>query len=155
MAQRKLFLFSSSVLKITLVIILTFCFMDIKPVLAQQQSTTVDKKLNNSGIIPEVAMVADHSPRTEAGIGALMPWENRLWAVTYVAHMKRSGLGTGLYEIDKDLNLQKHPKSVVGTYANRLIHGPSNQLFIGPYAIDTTGNVRVIDGIKEHRLAAT
>ncbi|MDX1639202.1 MAG: hypothetical protein R3281_14645 [Balneolaceae bacterium] len=122
---------------------------------AQQQPDRNQQKLNVSGVIPDVAMVAGHSPRTEAGIGALMPWADRLWAVTYVAHMKRTGSGTGLYEIDQNLDLHKHPKSVVGTYANRLIHGPSHQLLIGPYAVDTLGNVRLIDGVKEHRLAAT
>lgn len=122
---------------------------------AQKERSAINTKTNISGVIPEAAMVADHSPRTEAGIGALMPWADRLWAVTYVAHMKQTGSGTGLYEIDQDLTLHKHPKSVVGTYANRLIHGPSHQLFIGPYAIDTTGNVRIIEGIQGHRLAAT
>ncbi len=39
-------------------------------------------------------MVADHSPRTEAGTGALMPWANRLWVITYVAHTSWSGSGT-------------------------------------------------------------
>jgi hypothetical protein len=49
-----------------------------------------------SGVFPRLAMVADHSPRTEAGTGALMPWADRLWIVTYVAHMEESGSGTGL-----------------------------------------------------------
>ena len=43
-----------------------------------------------SGVFPGLAMVADHSPRTEAGTGALMPWADRLWIVTYVAHMESS-----------------------------------------------------------------
>lgn len=105
--------------------------------------------------MPHLTMTADHSPRTEAGIGAIMPWANRLWAVTYVAHMTPTGSGTGLFSIDDDLNLEKHPESVVGTYANRLLHGPSDQLIIGPHIIDTLGTVRTIDGVKEHRLAAT
>lgn len=130
-------------------------FLFVGTAFSQEKSTPTNIKTNISGVIPDLAMVANHSPRTEAGIGALMPWADRLWAVTYVAHMKETGSGTGLYEIDQDLNLHKHPKSVVGTYANRLVHGPSNQLFIGPYAIDTTGNVKLIEGIKEHRLAAT
>lgn len=108
-----------------------------------------------SGVIPSLAMTADHFPRTEAGTGALMPWAGRLWVVTYVAHMAGTGSGTGLYEIDNNLNLKKHPASVVGTYANRLIHKPSMQLAIGPYLIDTLGNVRLIEEFKEHRLAAT
>ncbi len=117
--------------------------------LPQQQKTQV------SGVFPDLAMVAGHSPRTEAGTGAMMPWADRLWVITYVAHMKETGSGTGLYEIDKDMNLKKRPESVTGTYANRLVHGPSHQLIIGPHIIDTLGNVRTIDGVKEHRLAAT
>jgi len=122
-------------------------------VLAQQPDA--GSKLNVSGIFPDLALVAGHSPRTEAGIGAMVPWANRLWVITYVAHMKKSGSGTGLYEIDEHMNLHKRPESVVGTYANRLIHGPSNQLIIGPHIIDTLGNVRTIEGVKNHRLAAT
>ena len=53
------------------------------------------------------------------------------------------------------MEIHKRPESVVGTYANRLLHGPTNQLIIGPYIIDMKGNVRVIDGVKDHRLAAT
>jgi hypothetical protein len=114
-----------------------------------------DGSLEVSGVFPHLAMVAEHAPRSEAGIGALMPWANRLWAVTYVAHLKGTGSGTGLYEIDENLTLRKRPESVVGTYANRLIHGGSNQLIIGPYIIDTQGNVRLIEGVRNHRLAAT
>ncbi len=108
-----------------------------------------------SGVFPHLAMVADHSPRTEAGTGALFPWANRLWVITYVAHMKPTGSGTGLYEINDKLEMRKHPESVVGTYANRLLHGESNQLIIGPHIIDVDGNVRTFKGLVDHRLAAT
>ncbi|MDB5297044.1 MAG: hypothetical protein JWO31_3027, partial [Phycisphaerales bacterium] len=108
-----------------------------------------------SGVFPHLAMVADAVPRTEAGTGALMPWAGRLWVVTYVAHLAASGSGTGLYEVTPDLQLRKRPESVVGTYANRFVHAKSQQLFIGPHAIDLAGNVRTIDAIKGHRLTAT
>lgn len=121
--------------------------------IAQQNGNS--PKMQVSGIFPDLALVAGHSPRTEAGIGAMVPWANKLWMVTYVAHMKKTGSGTGLYEIDENMNLTKRAESVVGTYANRLVHGPSNQLIIGPHIIDTLGNVRTIDGVKDHRLAAT
>jgi len=111
--------------------------------------------LQISGVMPSLAMTPNHFPRTEAGTGALMPWANRLWIVTYVAHLTRTGSGTGLYEIDENLRIKKHHASVVGTYANRLVHGPSNQLIIGPYVIDTIGNVRLIGEFRNHRLAAT
>ena len=121
----------------------------------QCQNHLSPSKQSVSGVFPSTAMVADHSPRTEGGTGALMPWADRLWVITYVAHMKETGSGTGLYEIDENFNLKKRPESVVGTYANRLIHTPTQQLIIGPHLIDTLGNVRTIDGIKDYRLAAT
>lgn len=36
------------------------------------------KNISVSGVFPQLAMVANHSPRTEAGTGGLMPWANRL-----------------------------------------------------------------------------
>ena len=108
-----------------------------------------------SGVFPNLALLANHSPRTEAGTGGLMPWANWLWIITYVAHLSTSGSGTGLYEINEKMELKKRPESIVGTYANRFIHGPTNQLIIGPYVIDTLGNVRVIEGLKNFRLSAT
>ena len=120
-----------------------------------EEEPGIGSRINVSGVFPHLAMVADHSPRTEAGTGAMVPWAGRLWIVTYVAHMKGTGSGTGLYEIDENLNLRKRPESVVGTYANRMIHTESQQLIIGPHLIDTDGNVRTIDGVKEHRLTVT
>ena len=112
--------------------------------------------LNISGVIPSLSVKADLTPaRSESGIGALMPWAGKLWLVSYVSHKAGSGSGTGLYEIDENLSMRKHPESVVGTYANRMIHAPSSQLIIGPHIIDTEGNVRTIKDIQEHRLTAT
>ncbi|GAB3838637.1 hypothetical protein [Kribbella italica] len=108
-----------------------------------------------SGVLPRLAVKADHTPRSETGIGALMPWANRLWFVTYVAHKSATGGGTGLFTIDDNLELTKHPASVVGTYANRLVHRETSQLFIGPHVIDVDGNVRTIDELVDVRLTAT
>ena len=36
------------------------------------------QQINCSGVFPHLAMVADQTPRTEAGTGALFPWANRL-----------------------------------------------------------------------------
>src|SRR5690606_17116992 len=49
-----------------------------------------------------------------------------------------------LYEVTADLRQIVREESVGGTPANRLIHNESKQLFIGPYAIDTNRNVRVL-----------
>src|SRR5690606_1020935 len=43
-----------------------------------------------------------------------------------------------------DLKLIIRPESIGGTPANRMIHKESNQLFIGPHAIDGEGKVRTI-----------
>jgi len=110
--------------------------------------------MNISGVLPHLAVLADHVPRSETGIGALMPWADRLWFVTYVAHMGITGGGTGLFQIDENLNISKRPESVVGTYANRMIHSGTNQLIIGPHFIDIEGNVRTCEGLVDHRLAA-
>ena len=105
------------------------------------------------GVFPQMAIISDHKDRTEAGIGAVIPWANKLWAVGYVAHIRGSGLG--LYEISSDMTSRRHPASYTGTYANRFIHNPSDQAFIGPYAIDTLGRVRIIEDLKKYRLTGT
>ena len=110
--------------------------------------------LNVNGTFPHLAVVADHVPRSETGIGALMPWADRLWFITYPSN-RTMGSGTGLFCLDERLNLTKHPASVVGTYANRIIHTATNQLIMGPHLIDMQGNVRTIEALVPHRLAAT
>jgi hypothetical protein len=113
----------------------------------------VNEQININGVFPKMAVVSGMAGRTEAGIGALMNWANKLWAVGYVAHIKGSGLG--LYEIGEDMTMRKHPMSYTGTYANRFIHEESLQVMIGPYLIDTTGNVRILDDLKKERLTGT
>ncbi len=106
------------------------------------------------GVFPSLTVMARGlGSNSEAGIGALIPWAQKLWAVGYVAHI--NGQGLGLYEINEDMTMRRHPASVTGTFANRMPHWPSGQAFIGPYAIDADGNVRIIEGLKNVRLAAT
>ncbi|MFV0443176.1 MAG: hypothetical protein ACK5Q5_06365 [Planctomycetaceae bacterium] len=99
------------------------------------------KPLCISGIYPHLAAYNGHS---ECGIGAVVPWAGRLWWITYPPHM-RTGSNDKLYSIGDDLLLQVHPESVGGTHASRLIHEPSDQLLIGPYAISKEGQVRALD----------
>lgn len=105
--------------------------------------------------IPNLGVKADSGPaRSECGVGALMPWADALWAVTYNSHTSKTGRGLGLYRIDEDLNIQLVHRSN-GTYANRYLHTQSNQAIIGPYVIDLRGNFRVIDSLLNDRLTAT
>jgi len=112
--------------------------------------------LSISGVLPHLAVKAEHLPkRTETGIGALVPWADRLWFITYVAHKQGSGDGTGLFYIDDDFQLHKHDASVVGTYANRMLHRESDQFIIGPHIIDVEGNVRTYEQLVNVRLTAS
>jgi hypothetical protein len=121
-----------------------------------------DNPAFSSGVDPALAMTGDsESPRSESGIGALMPWADRLWAITYPAHGPGSGSGTGLYVVDDDLDMEKHPKSVVATCANRMVHSATDQLLIGPYVVDADGNVDIVEDLladsegRTNRLTAT
>ena len=93
-----------------------------------------------SGIHPHLTMFNEEG---ECGTGALVPWADRLWAITYGPHLPY-GSTDRLYEITPDLRQIVRPESVGGTPANRMIHRESNQLVIGPYFIDAERNVRVI-----------
>lgn len=93
-----------------------------------------------SGVYPRLAVFNDGG---ECGIGAVVPWAGRLWFVTYSEHYP-GGSTDKLYELDPSLKLIARAESIGGTPANRMIHRESNQLFIGPYAIDGSGKVRAI-----------
>lgn len=108
-----------------------------------------------SQTLPNAGIAADSTaPRSESGVGALMPWADGLWGVTYNSHKARTGTGLWLFRIDEDLKLTKIERHD-GTHANRLIHRESNQCFIGPYAISATGRVRPIAGLFDHRITST
>ena len=93
-----------------------------------------------SGIYPHLAMFNHEG---ECGTGAVVPWADRLWVVTYAPH-KPTGSSDKLYEITPELQQIIRPESIGGTPANRMIHRESNQLFIGPYAIAADRTVRAI-----------
>ena len=93
-----------------------------------------------SGIYPHLAY---YNSQGECGTGAVVPWAGSLWVVTYSPH-EPFGSDDKLYQITPELTQIVRPESIGGTPANRMIHTPSRQLFIGPYAIDAEGAVRVI-----------
>ncbi|MAS96965.1 MAG: hypothetical protein CMO55_27555 [Verrucomicrobiales bacterium] len=103
-------------------------------------SSTSKEYPSISGIYPHLSFFNDEG---ECGTGAVVPWADRLWAVTYAPH-KPKGSSDKLYEITPDLDMTVREESIGGTPANRMIHTESDQLFIGPYAIDKERNVRAI-----------
>ncbi|MFC6101390.1 hypothetical protein [Olivibacter domesticus] len=100
----------------------------------------IEKPQAFSGIYPHLAM---YNNEGECGTGAVVPWGGDLWAVTYGPHLP-FGSSDKLYQITPDLKRTVRTESIGGTPANRMIHPESHQLFIGPYAIDSGGKVRVI-----------
>ncbi len=107
-----------------------------------------------SGVIPAFAQIADFGhPRSECGVGALMPWQGRLYICNYVSHTSKTGTGTGLRVIDEKFRMQKHPAAVDGTYANRFVHHETNQMIIGPHVVDTEHTVRTLPELIDIRLA--
>ena len=93
-----------------------------------------------SGVYPHLAR---YNNEGECGTGAVVPWAGKLWVVTYGPHFPY-GSSDKLYQIDENLNQEIYEGSIGGTPANRMIHNESNQLFIGPYAINGEGKIRVI-----------
>ena len=122
-----------------------YCLLVIGILLSTHSCTTPQKSGSGdlrhvSGIYPHLAY---YNNEGECGTGAVVPWADRLWVITYGPHLPL-GSSDKLYEITPDLQQIIRPESVGGTPANRMIHKESNQLFIGPYAIDADRNVRVI-----------
>lgn len=96
--------------------------------------------INISGIYPHLAY---YNNEGECGTGAVVPWADRLWVITYGPHLPE-GSSDKLYEITNELQRTVREESIGGTPANRMIHKESGQLFIGPYVIDANRGVRVI-----------
>lgn len=112
---------------------------------------SIGMPLSVNGIFPSLAMTADSTPtRSECGIGALMPWNEKLYAVTYLS-VPGAGNGTGLYAIDSDMNMQTLADHN-SVYANRMIHPPSQQIIIGPYAINHKGEVHTFTSLLKVRI---
>lgn len=98
------------------------------------------KQVDFSGIYPHLA---NYNNENECGTGAVVPWAGKLWVISYGPHLP-FGSSDKLVEIDSNLNLTVRKESIGGTPANRMIHTESETLYIGPYAIDKTGNVTAI-----------
>ena len=124
--------------RIPLLLAVSFAGLSI---LASSCSKGSAEQPNYSGVYPHIGY---YNNENECGTGAVVPWAGSLWVITYAPHCP-DGSSDKLYEIKPDKSVIVHSESIGGTPANRMIHRESNQLFIGPYAIDDKGNVRVID----------
>jgi len=138
-----------------IVLIILANLMLLSCIYCQDEKSVLQRTpLQVNGVFPNLTIVgASEKGRSESGIGALVPWADKLWMIGYVAHIQ--GTGLGLYEISEDMTMEKHPQSITGTFANRMIHNPSNQAIIGPHFIDGQGKVRTCEELGNHRLAAT
>jgi len=121
------------------------CLLALAILLSACQSEAPQDEATNgypfiSGIYPHLAY---YNNEGECGTGAVVPWADRLWVITYGPHFP-DGSSDKLYEITPDLQQITRSESTGGTPANRLIHQESNQLFIGPYSISDDRQVRVI-----------
>lgn len=112
----------------------------VASIAATQLASAAEAPREISGVYPSLATFNNEG---ECGTGAVVPWADRLWVISYAPHMPK-GSSDKLYEITPDLRQIVRPESVGGTPANRMIHRESEQLFIGPYIIDAKGGVRVI-----------
>ncbi|MGE9268133.1 MAG: hypothetical protein ACQKBY_08550 [Verrucomicrobiales bacterium] len=115
-------------------------FSQLAAALVATSTLTAEEPKQLSGIYPSLAMFNNEG---ECGTGAVVPWADRLWVVTYAPHQP-TGSTDKLYEITPDLKQIVRPESIGGTPANRMIHKESGQLFIGPHAISAEGEVRTI-----------
>ena len=121
-----------------------------------QNSEGAIAPISVSGVMPSLAQVADFGPpRSEIGVGCLMPWLGKLYVLNYSSHRSGSGTGTSLRVIDENFKMIVHPGGRDGTYANRFVHHSSNQLIIGPHLIDVEHNVRTVESLVEIRLCGT
>lgn len=115
-------------------------FMSAAALLLPSRSAAEEKPVNIGGIYPHLVTMNNGN---ECGIGAVVPWAERLWVVTYSPHAP-VGSSDKLYEYTPNLQKIVRPESVGGTPANRMIHKESNQLILSHYFIDGGGKVRVI-----------
>jgi hypothetical protein len=117
-----------------------------------------DRKI--SGIYPHLTTYShgrsngQYGFGSECGIGAMAEWNDKLYMINYATHFPK-GSEHKLYIIDQDLNMEIYEGSIGGTPAARMVHQESKQLLIGPYLIDSLGQIRVIPYTKmEGRLNA-
>lgn len=113
---------------------------------------------NVSGVFPHLAQIGDFGPpRSELGIGSLMPWNGKLYVQNYNSHKAPSGAGVSLRRVDADLSMEIVPETlgVDGTYTNRFVHFPTSKLVLGPHVISADHKIVTIPELAPLRVCGT
>lgn len=110
---------------------------------------TLDQdRARSAGFFSEHASDGD---MTECGIGALMPWTDRLYYATYLANAG-DGAGTEIGYLDR--NFAQHTVLATdGITAGRFIHDETAQMCIGPCVIEKDGTAHTIANLVDLRVA--
>ncbi|MHB1155391.1 MAG: hypothetical protein ACYC26_00990 [Phycisphaerales bacterium] len=111
-----------------------------------------------SGVVPSLAQIGDLGPpRSEIGVGCLMPWAGKLYVLNYNSHKEHSGRGVSLRRIHEDMSMELVPETrgIDGTYTNRFVHHDSNQIIIGPHVIDAQHEIRTVPELQPLRVCGT
>lgn len=121
-------------------------------------TTTHSAPASFGGVVPSLAQVSDLGPpRSECGVGCLMPWAGKLYVLNYNSHKERSGRGVSLRRIHADMTMEIVPETlgIDGTYTNRFVHFKSNQIVIGPHVIDANHKIRTVKELQPLRVCGT
>lgn len=121
-------------------------------------SITPSAPLQVSGVFPSLAQVGDFGPpRSEIGVGSLMPWNGVLYVQNYNSHKAHSGAGVSLRRIRPDLTMEVVAETlgVDGTYTNRFVHYPTSTLVLGPHVIDAEHRIRTVPELRPLRVCGT
>lgn len=121
-------------------------------------SRSTDTHIQVSGVFPHLAQIGDFGPpRSELGVGALMPYNGVLYVQNYNSHKAASGSGVSLRRVHPDLTMEVVPETlgVDGTYTNRFVHYATGNLVIGPHVISPDHEIRTVPELVPHRLCGT
>ncbi|GFR66434.1 hypothetical protein ElyMa_001970300 [Elysia marginata] len=118
------------------------------------ETTKLNSVLHDNGIFPDLSVSASSGPvRSEDGIGALMPWLDKLYMVSYLS-FHNAGSRAGFYAIHPNFT-KELLVSHNSTYANRLLHRQTNRIIIGAWTVDLQGKIRVFEDLLNVRVGAT
>ena len=114
---------------------------------------------NVSGVFPHLAQIGDFGPpRSELGVGSLMPWNGKLYVQNYNSH-KAAVRCRGQPAPDRrpTCRWRSSPETlgVDGTYTNRFVHFPTSQLVLGPHVIYADHKIVTIPELQPLRVCGT